>query len=384
MGEDSVELLKQSLGMTSPLRFSVRASNSKQPTYHEIDSPFVVVGRSSDCHISIPTSTVSYRHVYFQVIHGRVLCLDLFSANGTKWDGPDSNGWLSPEHRLEIGDHFIQLFDDGWVFDPTVPSPLDYRPRKDSPRPEFGLLPLVHLELIGGASQEWPINRIVTLIGRDERCRIKCVGDQISKVHCSLLLLPSGLWVVDLLGRNGIQVDGKVCSCHFLGHESILSIGPYRLRTHYEVPPPANVPLESASGIIPVANSIPEEEQRRAAFLVKTNRIFKTELYGDAVIVSPLGDFQDFFYQDIQIETNKVNQLLNAFPYRNVVVDFSQVPIVGSIILDACIGFCRNAKGKAALCSATADMWDIVQQMNLHSIWPCFNTRTEALQAVFT
>ncbi len=318
------------------------------------------------------------------MIHGRVLCLDLFSANGTKWDGPESNGWLSPEHRLEIGNHHVQLFDDGWVFDASVPSPLEFRPRKDSPRPEFGLLPLVHLELVGGASQQWPINRVVTLIGRDERCRIKCVDDQISKVHCSLLLLPSGLWAVDLLGRNGIQVDGETCSCQFLGHESVLSVGPYRLRAHYEVPPPSNIPLESPSGILPVASAVSAEEQQRAAFLVKTNRIFRTELYGDAIIVSPMGDFRDFFYQDIQIETNKVTQLLTAFPYRHVIIDFSQVPIVGSIILDACITFCRSAKGKAALCSATADMWGIIAQMNLHSIWPCFGSRTEALQAVFT
>lgn len=377
-------MLKHSLGVTAPLRFSVLAPQAKQPEYHEIDSPFAIIGRSADCHISIPQPTVSYRHLYFQVIHGRVLCLDLFSANGTKWDGPETNGWLSPEHRLEVGNHHVQIFDDGWVFDASVPSPLDFRPRKDAPRPEFGLLPLARLELIGGTQQEWPINRVVTLIGRDERCRIKIIDDQISKVHCSLLLLPSGLWAVDLLGRNGIRVDGAECNCQFLAHDSTLTIGPYQFRAHYEVPPPANLPLESPSGIIPVANAIPVEEQERAAFVVKANRIFRAELYGDAVIVSPLGDFRDFYYQDIQVESNRINQLLTAFPYKHVIIDFSQVPLIGSIILDACIAFCRNAKGKAALCSGSPDMWGIVQQMNLHSIWPCFNTRTEALQAVFT
>jgi hypothetical protein len=384
MNANPVEILKQSLGVAAPLRFSLLAPNGKQPAYLEFDSPFVILGRSGDCHISIPQPTVSYRHLYFQVIHGRVLCLDLFTANGTKWDGPASNGWLSPEHRLEIGGHTVQLFDDGWVFDAAVPSPLEFRPRKDAPRPEFGLLPLVHLELVGGARQEWPINRVMTLIGRDERCRIKIIDDQISKVHCSLLLLPSGLWAVDLLGRNGIQVDDVACACQFLGHESVMTIGPYKLRTHYEVPPPSNEPLESPSGVIPIASSVPAEVQERAAFLVKTNRIFRTELYGDAIIVCPMGDFRDFFYQDIQVESSRVTQLLTALPYQHVIIDFSQVPLIGSIILDACIAFCRNARGRAALCSATPDMWGIVQQMNLHNVWPCVNTRTEALQAVFS
>ena len=104
---------------------------------------------------------------------------------------------MNVAHRFRIGDTWIQVFDDGWT-DDDLKAPTEFRPRHES-RAEYGVLPLVDLELLNSSARgtQWPINRIITLVGRDPRCRICCADENISKVHCAFLLLPTGLWIID-------------------------------------------------------------------------------------------------------------------------------------------------------------------------------------------
>ena len=103
---------------------------------------------------------------------------------------------------------------------------------------------------------------------------------------------------------------------------------------------------------------------------------------GDTLVVVPQGDIRDFFYQDIHLESNRVVHILQQYQFHHVVIDYSQVQIVGSIVLDAVAAFCRAARGAAVQCEAGPEMLSILETMNFTSIWPHYPTRNEAVQAV--
>ncbi|MEW4530559.1 FHA domain-containing protein [Maioricimonas sp. JC845] len=391
---ESLDMLRHATGADRPLRFALQGPAGGPPDYIELDRPYALVGRSPQCDIHIDSKEIAYRHAYIQVYAQRVWCVDLFSAGGVVWDGPPTHGWLSPEHKLKIGKYTLQLFDDGWKFDGSLPAPTDLKPHKMS-QPEFGGFPKVDLELLnkqfGGHS--WPINRILTLLGRDDRCRITCTDREISRVHCGLLMLPSGLWAINMLGRGGIAVNGRQRECTLVGNGHELSFGPYNIRAVYrqgEASPPDPVTPESTP---PAPAPAPPQAPMTASsqsgtqlpspeFLTRQHQIFSVEIEGDTVVVTPKGDTQRFMYRDIQLEANRVKDVLTTYRYQNLIVDFGRVDLVGTIIIESLTGFCRSVKGQAVMCSASEPMKESLQSMNLTSIWPLYETREEAVSAL--
>jgi anti-anti-sigma regulatory factor len=378
MHEQTLNTFRFVVGAARPIRLAVRRPESRTPEVVEFDSPYAVVGRAASCHLCLPEQDVSYRHAYLQVIGGRIACIDLFSAGGTHWDGGQTGPWLSPEHRLQIGSNWLQLFDDGWACDPDLTSPLDFRPRAEQ-RPEFGALPEVELEMLNSAAKgrSWPINRVITLLGRDERCRITCAGENISKVHCSLLLAPSGLWVVDLLGRGGVRVNGEQTPCGYLQDGAELQVDRFIMRARYPKLAQARAARAATTETVSSDASRPS-----AAFLTRQHQVFPVEESGETLIVTPQGDIRDFFYQDIHLESNRVIHILQQYQFTHLIVDYSQVQIVGSIVLDAVASFCRSARGRAVQCGACPEMLSVLETTNFTTIWPHFATRAEALSAL--
>ena len=287
MPEGATELLRQALGVSKPIRLAVSSDRQPKPEYVDIDRPYAIIGRGAGCDVTLSERTVSFRHAYLQAIGNRVLCVDLLSQRGVTWDGPDHNGWLTPAHRLGIADYRIQLFDDGWSGEDSVwPSPLASKTRGQQTE-VFGDLPDVHLELTNRKlkGMNWPINRILTLLGRDNGCRITCGDERISRVHCSLLLTPFGLWVIDLLGRGGITINETKQSVALLNDGDELGVGHYRMRAAYEsqprpLPPSTTAPPDTSEF------SVKAEEPNEAAvnslptpqFLTQNNRIFPSHV----------------------------------------------------------------------------------------------------------
>jgi anti-anti-sigma regulatory factor len=273
---------------------------------------------------------------------------------------------------MRIGTTDIELLPDHWVYDETLKPPLEFRPR-DEQRPEYGPLPMVELELLNTQFQgkKWPINRVITLVGRDERCRITVMDDRISRVQCGLLLLPSGLWVIDLMGKGGIELNGQVCRCALLAAGAELSLGPYRLMAHYPQVAPAAMLAQ------------PFSQGNANDFLTRPNRIFQTEFYHDTLIILPIGDSQTFFYQDIHVEASRIIDLLTQRGFNHVVIDFSRVEQTGHIALEALMSICRAAPGRSALCSANVETYATLQASALSRLFDHYATRHDALQAVY-
>ncbi len=120
--------------------------------------------------------------------------------------------------------------------------------------------------------------------------------------------------------------------------------------------------------------------------MVRHNKVFKCELDGsDVAVVIPQGDLLSFRYQEVHMESNLVLQFLDRTRVRGLVVDLSQVPLLGSVMVGSLLKFARhvtNRNGKAAFCCAGPEMQKVLDTMNLPSVWPVFATREEAVKAV--
>lgn len=368
---NQLNMFRYVVGAAQPLRLLVSRDGDRSPKTVEIDAPYAIIGRASACHVSLPDEKVAFRQAYLQVIGGRVACIDLYRPAGMKWDGPRSGVWLSPEHRIRMGRHWIQLFDDGWLFDADLASPLEFKPRAQT-APEYGTLPVVELCLAGGPNEgaSWPINRIITLVGRDDSCRITCSDENISRIHCGLLLAPSGLWAVDLVGRGGIRINGEQAACGFLHEDAELQVGRYTLKARY--PQLRHWQAQQAA----------LSDRPSPAFLTRQHAVFPIEEAGDTLIVRPQGDIRQFFYQDIQLESNRIKHLLQTYPFQFVLIDFRDIQEVGAIVTEAIAGFCRTAAAGAALCQSPPQYLDTLRSTSLFEVWPYYDTRVEALQAM--
>ena len=369
MSRSDVAEFRQALGVRRPARLTVTDTGGAR-TERTLETPCAVIGRSPDADVQLESETVSFRHAYLQAIGERIICVDLFGPNELRWDDGADHPWLSTRRGMRIGECRLELIEDGWsAGDPSNPSPLDYKPR-DGGIHDYGLLPQVELRAMNSSLQgtAWPINRVVTLIGRDDRCRVTCADAAVSKVHCSLVLLPTGLWTVDLLGKGGTLVDGEPAKVAWLKEGTILQIGPYRLQVCYQTPP-ANLPPPRAE---------------RASFLTKLHKIFPVEWDGDTLIVTPRGRSRDFRYQDIQLEANAIITILRTLGFRNLLVDFNSVKLSGSLIIDSITQFCRATPGMAAICNCSPEQHASLSDLNLVTLWPCYPTREDGLHAIRT
>jgi pSer/pThr/pTyr-binding forkhead associated (FHA) protein len=191
--------------------------------------------------LTLPDDFVSSRHAYLQKIFGRVVCVDLASSNGTYWpEGRRPFGWFDEEHPISIGKYRLRLaspspeeelaepeFDPGSFF------------KTDSERPE---VPKVSLQYLSdsGDEESWTLSRTITLVGASTCCKLRLQHPSVSRVHCSLILLPEGLWVVDLLGNEGTLVNDERIRSVRLADGDVFQIGKYAFRVTYLPPETAS------------------------------------------------------------------------------------------------------------------------------------------------
>ncbi len=199
------------------------------------DQPFVLIGRSPDCDLTLQDEEVSFRHAYLQRIFGRVLCVDLASRTGTIWpNGPRPFGWFDEHHPITIGPYRLKLgasSRDERPAEPEMDTSAFFRTHSSR-----SVLPTVTLQYLShsGPGETWTLHRPITLVGSSSRCKLRLRHESVSRVHCSLLLMPDGLWVVDLLGKDGTCVDDQPVRYARVRDGSTLKLGRYTFRVAYE------------------------------------------------------------------------------------------------------------------------------------------------------
>jgi pSer/pThr/pTyr-binding forkhead associated (FHA) protein len=164
-----------------------------------------MIGRDLGNDLRLDHDQVSRRHAYLQMMAGRVFCIDLGSRTGLWWGKKTrSAGWL--DSPMFIGPYRLQLPDRPAI---GAGQGLDWNPL-ETPAADQRMWPSVALEVIdSGRSTSHPIDRVLTLGGRSTACRLQVPNVSLSRYHCSFLLTAEGVWVIDLLSREGTYVNGQ-------------------------------------------------------------------------------------------------------------------------------------------------------------------------------
>jgi pSer/pThr/pTyr-binding forkhead associated (FHA) protein len=223
---------------------------------HDHGLPFVIVGRdpSSDFHLNDPL--ISRRHGYLQVIAGRLYCFDLGSRSQMQWEGagePATKGWLDQSQFIWLGGYRLRWkgeitasAEGGQILDPLVPDPIDHA--DNNPLPDAVLeLPI----RIGASLSTWSIGSRLSVIGRSDTCQLVLADTSISTYHASLVRTPLGVWVVDLLSREGVWVNGTRVRWAWLDDGDTVRIGRFTFVLRYASMPEnisrSDVPLDAGA-----------------------------------------------------------------------------------------------------------------------------------------
>lgn len=238
-------------GSKIPLRLGLKKAHEppERWTCRAFRQPFLIVGRDPNADLVLDHWQISRRHLYLQLIGARLLCVDLDSRTGLSWDeGSWPAGWLDAGQVVRLGDMELRLWDDLQNSKPEVSSWIAAQPgplRSQTIQAE-AILPGVRIvsptSESEGSSHQWPMDRIVALAGRGEACRLRLGGSDISRFECSLVRTPNGLWVVDLLGRNGVLVNGIRVRCARLEGDDEVRLGRYAFRPQFDQAPIADSP----------------------------------------------------------------------------------------------------------------------------------------------
>jgi pSer/pThr/pTyr-binding forkhead associated (FHA) protein len=276
-GPEAMEDFLGSCGAGGPLRIDVTGPGPRQSVRCVFEQPCVMIGRDLGNDLRLDHDQVSRRHAYLQLLAGRLFCIDLGSRTGLWWGKRTRTAaWL--DAPVNIGPYRLHL-PDRLASGPQ--QGLDWNPL-ETPAADQRDLPHVTLQIFEGSRPTLhPLDRVLTLTGRSTACKVQVANFSLSRYHCSFLLTPSGVWVIDLLSREGVFVNGqrvkwaclrpgdqlelgKVLVCPL--YDGDVPDGPTAAVRAYE-PDPLNSP-PSSDPDMPVDASGPEHEEATSHTLV--------------------------------------------------------------------------------------------------------------------
>jgi len=115
------------------------------------------------------------------------------------------------------------------------------------------------------------------------------------------------------------------------------------------------------------------------------DKIFHLENHSATLVVVPLGNISSLAGDQVQPELERVLAEFDRLGAKSVVVDFSKVSYFGSVMLAAVQMLWRRVRaagGKLAVSNVSQVGREVLQVSKFDTIWPIFNTRAEALQAL--
>ena len=220
-------------GAGEPLQVAIEGLVGNDREIRLLHQPFALVGRDFRADIVLDHPLVSRRHVYLQMIKGETFWIDLDSRSGTFSEGQVRvAGWLDQGKPIRVGPFGLERLQKNrpsrTIGAETRVSPLIARSLGDRP------LPQVSLEFLNGPSRSvcWPMNRVMSLVGSTSGCKFRLDDPSVAPFQCCLVRTSLGVWVVDLLGRDGIGVNETAPRYALLADNDVLRIGRYRIRIH--------------------------------------------------------------------------------------------------------------------------------------------------------
>jgi pSer/pThr/pTyr-binding forkhead associated (FHA) protein len=206
-----------------PIQLHTKHRTTGAEQSHVVNSPFVFVGRSPAAGVRLDDPSISQCHAYLQFLEGAVHCIDLGSRTGVIWDdGSQGRGWVEADHTLRMGMFDVRI--DAPAAPPLAHS-LDQHDQGTGADP---ILSLASVEIHSGTrpkDQLHLLDRPITLLGRHPACELRLVDDSIAYFQCALVNTPDGLWLVDILSRQGALLNGRHIRLARLRDADLLEFG---------------------------------------------------------------------------------------------------------------------------------------------------------------
>lgn len=247
----------EACGGHGPLLVTVESPEREGAHRQIVHQPFLVIGRHPRADLSLVHPEVSVRHVYLQMIAGRLYGIDLVSRTGTIWEPDGEDGTAEgPVRGVQIGPYRVRVE----ISVPTTSTPWTPVAKGLSPLTNrfAGHLdwPLARLEALDSkdGALTCRISRVLTLVGSDATCMIRLKDPGSSRYYAALVRTPVGVWVVDLLSSEGIAVNDARVRHMRLEDRDILQFGRLSLRFRYENVPAGSI-TEQNPGRFPGAST---------------------------------------------------------------------------------------------------------------------------------
>src|SRR5262249_8546576 len=139
---------------------------------HTLTQPCALVGRNTRANVCLNHADVSRRHVYFQVLGGRLFAVDLASRGGMTLEGVEvPSGWFGPGERLSLGPFRLEHVASAGVS--PCPDPLANPMEDPGDEPEDVAAASFDISLDDRVIARWRMNRVLSLVGRSPRCRVR-------------------------------------------------------------------------------------------------------------------------------------------------------------------------------------------------------------------
>ena len=231
MSNFSLDQFLEACGAAGPLHLTVDRGGATDN--YVLPQPFALIGSDPRADLHVSDSRIPRQAAFLQVLGGRLLALDLTpDAAGRNGSYPPHH-WLSPGQPWQFGGLTIRL---------AANPPNDADTKALSRRDE---LPAAALEITGGSRGvcEYSFKAPIVLIGKSPKCQVRLRDPAVSRFHCALIHTPAGLWAVDLLGRAGITVNGRVARAARMEDGDELRIGGFALRSRRPIGPSVHASL---------------------------------------------------------------------------------------------------------------------------------------------
>ncbi len=257
----ALALFRNACGLGVPLALECKNSyrSAVASVTHVFERPFALIGRDPKSDLVLDDEQISRRHAFLQALGGKILVVDLQSRTKLFWEGeetPRAKGSLDRNRFIQVGGYCIRRVD-------MSPSPDQQRElvvsssTLDQQASEANSVSRAALELpirMGAAPALWPLGEQLVLVGRAAECELVLNDESVSRFHAALVPTPSGVWVVDLLAREGVHVNGERVRWAWLGEGDSFRIGTFTFIVRYETPPEhltrLDVPLNAGASVV--------------------------------------------------------------------------------------------------------------------------------------
>ena len=220
--EQNRQRLATACGATLPTRF--RLEHPAKETQHVLmNRPSLLIGSHPECDLQLDDVAVHPRHRLLQWVNGHLFCCDLAPRTADE-QLPKTNGQWVDARPITIGPY--QLFREADDFSgPPVISPLDRSPELSTLQPQLAL------QFLGveQSDNKWPINRLLTMIGRGSQCKLRLNHPSMPHVQACLLRMENSCWLIDVERAGTTGVHGRAIRVAPIGIGDVLQLGPFRV-----------------------------------------------------------------------------------------------------------------------------------------------------------